>query len=133
VSRIVLDSSAVLAMIQAEPGGEIVDQLLDEAELGADLEISICTVNWCEILTRLQRDRIDITGDWLASVLPVVEVVPFASEDAESAAAMAKKCPPLSLGDRACLALAQRRGATAWTTDKIWAQLEHGVAVEILR
>jgi PIN domain nuclease of toxin-antitoxin system len=120
-------------MIQAEPGGERVDLLLDQADLGADLEISICAVNWSEILARLQRDRIDITGDWLASVLPGVEVVPFAAEDAESAAAIARRCPSLSLGDRACLALAQRRNATAWTADKNWAEMNHGVTLEILR
>jgi len=120
-------------MIQAEPGGERVGAVLDRLEIGENLEISISTVNWCEILTRLQRDRVAITGSWLASILPVVEVVAFAAEEAESAAALAKKCPSLSLGDRACLALALRRGATAWTTDKIWAQSGHGVDIEILR
>jgi len=129
----VLDASAVIAMIQAEPGGDRVEALLDEVELGANREIFIGTVNWCEILTRLQRDRIDLTSDWLTSVLPFVEVVPFAMHDAEGSAAMAMKCPSLSVGDRACLALAQSRGATAWTTDRIWTQLGHGVPVEILR
>lgn len=133
MNRIVLDSSAVLAMIQAEPGGERVDALLDQAEVDSDVEIFISTVNWSEILTRLLRNGVEITSDWLSSVLPVVEVLPFVVEEAEVAAALARGCPSLSLGDRACLALTQRRGATAWTTDRIWAQLDHGVAVEILR
>ena len=123
-NNVVLDSSAVLAMIQAETGGDRVDALMDEIELAPDREIMISTVNWCEIMTRLQRDKIGITNDWLASILPVVEVVPFSAEDAERAAAMAKRWRHLSLGDRACLALAQSSGATAWTTDRIWAELD---------
>ena len=132
-NKVVLDSSAVLAMIQGEPGGDRVDALLGETELDANREILISTVNWCEILTCLQRDKIDITSDWLASIFPVVDVVPFSAEDAEKAAAIAKKCRNLSLGDRACLALAQSRNATAWTTDKIWAELALDVALEVLR
>ena len=41
----------------------------------------------------------------------------------------------LSLGDRACLALSASRGATALTTDKVWAQIGElaGIPVETLR
>ena len=69
----------------------------------------------------------------LTSMLPGVEVVPFSQSEAEVAAEFAKRSGALSLGDRACLALAHTRKATAWTTDKIWTQVKASVQIEILR
>ena len=66
-------------------------------------------------------------------MLPGVEVVAFSQSEAEVVAELAKLSGALSLGDRACLALAHARKATAWTTDKIWLQLKANVQVEILR
>jgi PIN domain nuclease of toxin-antitoxin system len=37
----------------------------------------------------------------------------------------------LSLGDRACLALARRRAATALTADRAWARVAEAVGVEV--
>jgi PIN domain nuclease of toxin-antitoxin system len=39
----------------------------------------------------------------------------------------------LSLGDRACLALARTLGATALTTDRAWRAVDVGVAIEVIR
>ncbi|RZK82775.1 MAG: hypothetical protein EOO66_26385 [Methylobacterium sp.] len=39
----------------------------------------------------------------------------------------------LSLGDRACLALAQTRRTTALTTDRAWSRLDIDVVVEQAR
>jgi len=66
-------------------------------------------------------------------MLPGVEVVPFSRVEAELAAELAKRSGALSLGDRACLALAITRKARAWTTDKMWASLKLAVHVEFLR
>lgn len=66
-------------------------------------------------------------------MLPGVEVVAFSRLEAEVAAEFAKRSGALSLGDRACLALAHARNATAWTTDKIWTQVKVGTPIEILR
>jgi PIN domain nuclease of toxin-antitoxin system len=39
----------------------------------------------------------------------------------------------LSLGDRACLALALRRGAVALTADRAWERAGSGAGVEVIR
>ena len=52
---------------------------------------------------------------------------------AELAAQYALVSRTLSLGDRACLALAKSWGATAWTADRIWAQCSLDVPVQLIR
>ncbi|MGA3263545.1 MAG: PIN domain-containing protein, partial [Terracidiphilus sp.] len=122
MNRIVLDASAVLAMILNESGGERVYALLDALELGSDAEVFISSVNWCEILTRMQRENLLLHGDDLSAVLAGVELVPFGRTEAEVAAAYTHVSRALSLGDRACLALAKSKQATAWTTERLWCQ-----------
>ncbi len=39
----------------------------------------------------------------------------------------------LSLGDRACLALAQRLGLPALTADRAWKDLSLGIEVQVIR
>lgn len=133
MNRIVLDSAAVLAMIQREAGGERVEALLDAMEVGADVEVAISSVNWCEILTRTQRDHRGVTAEELSAALAGIEIVPFDKEAAEIAASYARSSRALSLGDRACLALAKIKHATAWTADRIWAQVKLDVPVELIR
>lgn len=129
MGEIVLDASAVLAMVFVEPGGERVrSELLAQAH-----SIAMSAVNVCEVMTRLRRENYILTAEKAAALLPGVEIVQFDMNEAASAAVLHGSGSPLSLGDRACLALAQRLGATAWTTDKIWAGMAHGVAVEVLR
>jgi len=69
----------------------------------------------------------------LTSMLPGVEVVAFSQSESEMAAELAKLSGALSLGDRACIALAQASKATAWTTDKIWLHVKAAVPIEMLR
>ena len=132
-NNVVLDSSAVLALILRERGGNRVGDLLARAESDSDLRIMIGVVNWCEILTRLYRDHASMTIQELDALLGGVELVPFARAEADLAADYSRTYPALSLGDRACLALTKVRGATAWTTDKVWTQLKAGVPIEVLR
>ena len=133
MSSIVLDSAAVLAMIQGEPGGERIEALLDSIELGADVQVAISSVNWCEVLTRTRRDHHGMTAEELAAALSGVELVPFGKAAAELAAGYAQIDRVLSLGDRACIALAKTRNATAWTADRIWALVQLDVPVELIR
>ena len=133
MNRIVLDASAVLAMILNESGGERVYKLLDALDSGSDAEVFISSVNWCEILTRMQRENLLLYGDDLSALLAGVELVPFGRTDAEVTAAYAHVSRALSLGDRACLALAKSKQATAWTTERLWSQCQVDVPVELMR
>jgi ribonuclease VapC len=132
-NNIVLDSSAVLALALKESGGEKVEALLSLLDSGTPVSIALSSVSWCEILTRLYRDSNSMTSEQLNALLADVELIPLSKADADMAADFSRIHPELSLGDRACLALASARGATAWTTDRIWAQGKVGVPVKILR
>lgn len=129
VSNIVLDASAALAMLLNEPGG---DKVFMAVASGTD-SVSVSAVNWCEILTRLQRNNPATTAQGLTTMLPGVEVVPFDLTMAAQAAEYARSLQQVSLGDRACLALAKSLLATAWTADRVWAQFQLDVPVELIR
>jgi PIN domain nuclease of toxin-antitoxin system len=61
--------------------------------------------------------------------------IDFDRELAIGAAALLPQTAPfgLSLGDRACLALARLRGLPAVTADRDWARLDLGITVEVMR
>ena len=95
----------------------------------------ISAVNLCEVLGKLhdlQRPRSEIEA--VMRTLEV-EVAPFDGVQAERAAALrpATRARGLSLGDRACLALAATRGIPALTGDPAWTEVEVGVRVELIR
>lgn len=129
MANTVLDSSAILALFQAEAGADRVAALL----LDANQSTIISTLNWSEVVDRLLRNGIPATDAERRIARLGMEVVEFDLEQARIAATLRILAPPLSLADRACLALASVRSATAWTADKIWAQQKVGVKVEILR
>lgn len=117
MSDAVLDSSAVLAYILNEPGAEIVEDVLPGALL--------CTVNLAEVVSKLRergmpRDEVDIV---MAAV--GFELVDFGEELAMICGElrMITRAHGLSLGDRACLALARQRGLAAFTADAAWTRL----------
>ncbi len=66
-----------------------------------------------------------------------VEAVPLSVEQAQLSSALrpATRAAGLSLGDRACLALARERGLTAITAERRWPDVakEAHVAVEVIR
>jgi ribonuclease VapC len=114
VSSVALDSSALIALLNAEPGGDLVRSVLAEA--------AVSTVNLAEVTTKLVDWRIDLED--LSAVVREgkVEIVPFTETQARLCGELrrATKSRGLSLGDRACLALAQQRGLTAVTADAAW-------------
>lgn len=124
---VVLDASAVLAWLLDEPGAEVVDPLLDGAQLSA--------VNLTEVLTKLLDRGQEVSS--LPSELAAlgVRIVPFDASTAMGAARLRPltRTAGLSLGDRSCLALAVVRSAVALTADVSWGAVEHGVEVQFLR
>ena len=123
----VLDASAVLAALRAETGGDLVLPLMETSLLGA--------VNLAEVETRLLdlgASAADIDG------LPErlrCEVIPFDVDLALRAGLLRVQTRHLglSVGDRACLALAQREGLPVLTGDRAWARLDVGVQVVLIR
>lgn len=123
----VLDASAVLASLRAETGGDFVLPLMEKSLLGA--------VNLAEVATRLLdlgASAADIDG------LPErlrCEVILFDVDLALRASLLRAQTRHLglSVGDRACLALAQREGLPVLTGDRVWARLDVGVEVVLIR
>ena len=64
-----------------------------------------------------------------------MEIVPFDAEQAHESAGIrdATRGLGLSLGDRACLQLAARRGLPALTADRIWAETDLGIEIRPIR
>lgn len=113
----VFDASALLAYLQGEPGAERVESGL--------LEGGACSAaNWSEVAQKVlgKGRRWSMSRSLLLSFPLVVE--PVTMEDAEAAAVLWLELPNLSLGDRLCLALADRLGAVAWTADAAWGRSE---------
>jgi ribonuclease VapC len=126
-AKVVFDTSAVLALIKAELGWDKAAAVFPSAVL--------CTVNAAEVYTKFAEWQLPRHEQ--AKYLVMIEeiVVPFDNDLALRAGALrvATRSFGLSVGDRACLALAQRLGVRALTTDKIWASLQIGVEIEVLR
>lgn len=130
----VLDASALLAHLLAEPGGDVVrDSLAEQAAV-------MSAVNWAEVLSRLASagaDPAEVAGR-LASEASLGDVLMVVALTGDDGPAIARLRPTtrhlgLSLADRACLALAQRLGLPVLTTDRAWAQLQIGVEIHLAR
>ena len=115
----VLDASAVLAVLNGERGEKKVIPLLPES--------AISTVNLTEVGAKLLEAGMDEASAQIAvSVLGIGQVVDFTEDLAWEAAKLRPltKQYGLSLGDRACLALATRLHVPAVTADKEWSKLK---------
>jgi len=125
--RVVLDSSALLAVLWSEPGSDVVGAVMDDAVISA--------VNWAEVVSKLQDRGIDLDAARPMLNELSIPIMPFDAEQAFAAGAlrMRSKHLGLSIGDRACLALAAHIEAPAYTADKSWAKLDSGVEVRVLR
>ena len=124
---IALDASALLAWLFREPSWEVVDGHLAGAALSC--------VNLAEVLSRLRRDGLSAVPLQEALENHPVDVIPFGPEDAELAASLEPfaRSHGLSLGNRACLALAVSNGCQALTADRSWAGLPPEFQVVLIR
>jgi len=130
MSAWVLDASALLAYLWQEPGHETVAQRIEQTT------VMMSSVNLSEVLSRAADKGMGPSAmAALQAALPF-EIIPFDRAQAQTAASLRPptKALGLSLGDRACLALAIERQAVALTADRVWQALEiEGLSVELLR
>jgi PIN domain nuclease of toxin-antitoxin system len=125
----VLDASAVLAFLWQEAGCNRVGDCL----LQGDALLS--TVSATEVATKA-IDR-GLPAEATRELIQALEVtlVDFDFEQALLAASLrtSSRHLGLSLGDRACLALALSRKVPVLTSDRVWSQLAVDVQVECIR
>ncbi|HLY59908.1 MAG TPA: type II toxin-antitoxin system VapC family toxin [Terriglobia bacterium] len=128
MNKIVLDASALLAVLNQEPGWE---SLSPEILLRAILS----TVNLAEVHTKLVRRGVPAEEAWEDATSLIAESVPFTQEHARIAGGLVAQTQSLglSLGDRACLALALDTKSPVYTTDRSWKNLKVGVRIHVLR
>ena len=129
MTRAVLDASALLAMLLAEPGEDQVRAVLPAC--------AISTVNLSEVVGHFARQ-----GAKPAEIRGVLDRVPLERVDFDEDLAYAAglligttRAAGLSFGDRACLALARRLNVEALTADRAWASIADNadVAVRVIR
>lgn len=123
----VLDASALLAHIGQEPGADSIDELADEALMSA--------VNLAEVFAKLTEHGLSQREADMIVYRYRLAIVPFDEELARQTGALrpATRSLGLSLGDRACLALAQRERLPVLTADRSWAKLDLGIAIRMVR
>ena len=126
---VVLDASAVLALLFDEPGAAKVRERIHGGLLG--------TTNLAEITAKLTDKGVPADEAARAVTLLGVEVVPFTEAHAHASSLMrpTTRAAGLSLGDRACLALAITRSLPALTAERRWPEIAEAVGgrVEVIR
>jgi PIN domain nuclease of toxin-antitoxin system len=124
---IVLDASALLAVFRNERGADIVTAALSESEMSS--------INVAEVLSKI----VERGGDGKAALRDIramgIEIIPYDEQQALKTAELRRVTSPkgLSLGDRACLALAASRNCAAMTAERQWKGLAHGVQIALVR
>jgi PIN domain nuclease of toxin-antitoxin system len=127
VSEVVVDASAVLALLNQETGSEEISQCTENAAISA--------VNLSEVIAKLAEAG--IPAEDIRQILANLnlEVIPFNAEQAFQAGMMrpSTKSLGLSFGDRACLALGIYLKQPVLTTDRLWGSLNLGIEIRVVR
>jgi ribonuclease VapC len=127
VISVVLDASAVIAVLRSEPGADIVHAALTGSVISA--------VNYSEVLKKsIERGAIRAVADGYFKNLSVT-VIPF---DEELAGISAELYPQtkqygLSLADRACLALGIQRNCKVLTSERRMSLVALPIKVKLIR
>ncbi len=127
MSEVVLDATAVLALLNDEPGAERVASCLPTAV--------ISTVNLAEVVSKLaeagmpERTIQTVLGELGLRAIPFDETLAFRTGFLRPATSDYG----LSLGDRACLALGQHLHQPVLTADRLWKTLKLDVGVQLIR
>ena len=127
MSKVVLDASALLAMLFGEPGCEFVASRGNGAVLSS--------VSYSETLVKMIDRGIELNHAERILRRLSLYVAVFDSEAAAVAASLRFHTRPLglSLADRACLALGLKTGFPVLTADRRWAEVPAQVTVELIR
>ena len=128
MNQFVLDASALLAFLNAEHGAKrVTDVIFNE-------KCALLTINLTEILTRLADWHVPLADAQTRLDALNFRIIPFDQHLAFMTAELrtATRHLGLSLGDRACLALAQQQNATALTADRSWLKLDIGIKIECI-
>ena len=124
-TSIVLDASALIAMIDQENGGNEVADAINHS--------CMCSVNFAEVVTYYAHKGLSFDQiDEILRGLPM-EIV-SADQELSWAAGMLRpetKRAGLSLGDRYCLALAKSRKSEVLTADQKWGEIADVVKVKM--
>lgn len=124
---VVFDSSALLAITYGEDGAAVALRAAGDAIMSA--------VNATEVITRLidrgasEEEAREILHSYGLAIRPFDEPLAVAAGFLRTAT----RQYGLSLGDRACLALAMRERAPVVTADRAWARLDLGIDVQVIR
>jgi ribonuclease VapC len=100
---------------------------------------AMSAVNWAEVLSKISE--VDTPQTLIQEMRnqgvldQQLQIYEFSKEDALEVALLRPltKSIGLSLGDRACLSLAKRLGVPTLTADRIWAQVETDIIVQVIR
>ncbi len=125
----VFDSSAVLAFLFKEPGAELIQEDLPGGIL--------CAVNAAEVLAVLARNGVPVLEAKTALMKTGLMISDFSMGDAVKTAELLSpqlRERGISLGDRACMAIAVTENLPVVTADRNWAGLSvTGLRVELIR
>lgn len=127
MTSVVLDASAVIALLRSEPGCDIVQ--------GAIADAIITAVNYSEVLKKtIERGG---TGEAAASFVSglSIAIIPFDETLAAMSAGLylQTKEHGLSLADRACLALGIQRNCKVLTSERRMALPKLSIKVKLIR
>jgi PIN domain nuclease of toxin-antitoxin system len=122
---VVLDASALLALMDAEPGEDAVAAVLPGALLSS--------VNLAEVVSKLAERGMPAAQAHADALALGIEVVAFDGDLALDAGVLRPltRAAGLSLGDRCCLALARSREAAVLTTETSWEAIASATGVTI--
>lgn len=124
---VVLDASALIALLADEPGADAVSGLVTSSLMSV--------VNLAEVLQwGIRREEV---VDTLPSSLhrAGLQFIDFDPEQAAQPANLwfVARSVGLSLGDRECLGLARILGLPAITAERAWSRVDLGVQVRVIR
>ncbi|WP_334656993.1 type II toxin-antitoxin system VapC family toxin [Sphingomonas panaciterrae] len=126
MSDVVLDASALIAMLKGERGATKV--------AGAIAGARISSVNYAEVVSHFihvgmpERDVDAMLDPLPMTIVPVDKALAQLAGRLRAVTAAAG----LSLGDRICLALARRDGLPAWTSDLEWKRVADAAQVKVV-